>query len=113
MASQSSLDIILESGEEGTHHINHSHGHSDNDNYRAGDGVDDDVPDGIMDVDGGSVLNRIGKNREEYEEISNMEPDTGKAFNSKSSQSWRNVRAVMAYYCSLRKIKRHDGNIFV
>lgn len=25
-----------------------------------------------------------------------------------SSQNWKNVRAVMAYYCSLRKIKRFD-----
>lgn len=26
---------------------------------------------------------------------------------SKGAQGWRNVRAVMAYYCSLRKIKRN------
>lgn len=27
---------------------------------------------------------------------------------NKGIQSWRNVRAVMAYYCSLRKIKRNE-----
>lgn len=27
---------------------------------------------------------------------------------NKGIQSWRNVRAVMAYYCTLRKIKRNE-----
>lgn len=56
-------------------------------------------------------------NRDDYEDISHAndgdydmedaDDDDSKSKLSKGAQSWRNVRAVMAYYCSLRKIKRN------
>lgn len=60
-------------------------------------------------------------NRHDYEDISHAnahadadddddEDDDSKSKLSKGAQSWRNVRAVMAYYCSLRKIKRNGYN---
>lgn len=59
------------------------------------------------------------KNRNDYETISdddfmelNCEGDEAcderRKSTAKSAQGWRNVRAVMAYYYTLRKIKRHD-----
>lgn len=59
------------------------------------------------------------KNREEYEDLSrndnvdNIVNEDDEAQGSRSlgtkggAQGWRNVRAVMAYYCTLRKIKRN------
>lgn len=56
------------------------------------------------------------KNRSEYENLSDGEVDDDGsghnseprgAFGRKSSRGWRNVRAVMAYYYTLRKIKRN------
>lgn len=62
-------------------------------------------------------------NRHDYEDISHAygddneynnddadDDDDSKSKLSKGAQSWRNVRAVMAYYCSLRKIKRNGSN---
>lgn len=58
-------------------------------------------------------------NRNDYEDISNDngddddEDDDSKSRMTKGAQKWRNVRAVMAYYCSLRKIKRNGAlNIY-
>lgn len=51
-------------------------------------------------------------NRNDYEDISNdndVDDDDGASRPTKGAQSWRNVRAVMAYYCSLRKIKRNGA----
>lgn len=58
--------------------------------------------------------NRIILNRNDYEDISNDndmddDDDDGTSRPTKGAQSWRNVRAVMAYYCSLRKIKRNGS----
>lgn len=56
--------------------------------------------------------NRIMLNRNDYEDISNdndIDDDDGASRPTKGAQSWRNVRAVMAYYCSLRKIKRNGA----
>lgn len=33
--------------------------------------------------------------------------DAASGGRTKGAQGWRNVRAVMAYYCTLRKIKRN------
>lgn len=69
------------------------------------------------------------RNRDEYEDLSNIDDaplpcqsdgadgdirqpqeneaeDTASGGRTKGAQGWRNVRAVMAYYCTLRKIKR-------
>lgn len=78
---------------------------------------------------------QLSRNRNDYENISNGEDDyddedggsgddveggermvidddpdrNNTNLGTKSAQSWRNVRAVMAYYCSLRKIKRNGA----
>ncbi len=53
--------------------------------------------------------NRLDRRKDEYESLSEDRTDAGSSsLGTKSSgaQGWRNVRAVMAYYCTLRKIKR-------
>lgn len=87
IASQSSLDIIPEYSQIDCHSLNHHH----------------------------CKL----KNRNDYETISDDDSielncegdkkcDERQKSTAKSGQGWRNVRAVMAYYYTLRKIKRHD-----
>lgn len=53
----------------------------------------------------------LATKKKEYEDLSNNDPKTGTGGSSSGSrggaQGWRNVRAVMAYYCTLRKIKRN------
>lgn len=91
IASQSSLEIILEDGT---------------------------IENGSM-----NCIHRLHKNRREYEQITdddcddhhhrhqhNQEPDElDGGTTSKRINGWRNVRAVMAYYYSLRKIKRNGA----
>lgn len=92
-ASQSSLKIILENSS-----------------------IDNSLP---------SSSSQYDKNRCEYEEIADNEYDdvndsscssqrktepTNRFGTSKSAQGWRKVRAVMAYYYTLRKIKRNGAH---
>lgn len=56
--------------------------------------------------------NRLDRRKDEYESLSEERTVTGSSsLGTKNSgaQGWRNVRAVMAYYCTLRKIKRNGG----
>lgn len=56
--------------------------------------------------------NRLDRRKDEYESIDERTDDAGNSsLGTKNSgtQGWRNVRAVMAYYCTLRKIKRNGG----
>lgn len=57
--------------------------------------------------------NRLDRCKDEYENLSEERTDDGghTSLGTKNSgtQGWRNVRAVMAYYCTLRKIKRNGG----
>lgn len=54
-------------------------------------------------------------NKNDYEDLScnqtsignNSRSSIGGCGSTTAAQSWRNVRAVMAYYCTLRKIKRN------
>lgn len=56
---------------------------------------------------------RLNRRKDEYENLSEERADDAgdSSLGTKSSgaQGWRNVRAVMAYYCTLRKIKRNGG----
>lgn len=84
MASQSSLEIIMEKNE-----------NPSTNPYRH---------------------NRLDRRKDEYENLSEERMDAGNSsLGTKNSgtQGWRNVRAVMAYYCTLRKIKRNGGVQFV
>ena len=53
------------------------------------------------------------RRRADYEDLAGIDDDendrkaAGSKAASKGAQGWRNVRAVMAYYCTLRKIKRN------
>lgn len=56
--------------------------------------------------------NRLDRRKDEYESLSEERTEAGNpSLGTKNSgaQGWRNVRAVMAYYCTLRKIKRNGG----
>lgn len=56
--------------------------------------------------------NRLERRKDEYENLSEEQTDPGNSSlgtKSTGTQGWRNVRAVMAYYCTLRKIKRNGG----
>lgn len=56
--------------------------------------------------------NRLDRQKDEYESLSEERKEAGSSsLGTKNSgaQGWRNVRAVMAYYCTLRKIKRNGG----
>lgn len=93
-ASQSSLGIILENTAIENHlqrHQQRSHSLNNRHEYEQldGDYYDDDV--------NGSSSCSSGKNAEQ----TNAMP--------KGSRGWRNVRAVMAYYYTLRKIKRNGA----
>lgn len=72
-----------------------------------------------------SSSSQYDKNRSEYEEIADNEYDdvndsscssqrksepANRFGTSKSAQGWRKVRAVMAYYYTLRKIKRNGAH---
>lgn len=87
IASQSSLDIIPEYSPTECHPLNHPrHPLKNRNDYET---ISDDV---FTDV-----------NCEGDETCDERQKST-----AKSAQGWRNVRAVMAYYYTLRKIKRHD-----
>lgn len=94
LASQSSLEIIMENSE---CPINSSK------KYRG--------------------IASLASKKDEYEDLSNNDPKTDTASNRGAgsssigsrggAQGWRNVRAVMAYYCTLRKIKRNGSFFFL
>lgn len=43
------------------------------------------------------------------EDVENFKEFRKRRAGSKSSSGWRSIRAVVAYYCSLRKIKRNGA----
>lgn len=105
-ASQSSLGIILENSaidnqlerRPRSHSLKNRNEYEQIDgDYDDGDGDDDDDDD---DVNGSSSCSS-GKNADK----------TTKCGTAKGSRGWRNVRAVMAYYYTLRKIKRNGCSI--
>lgn len=56
--------------------------------------------------------NTVGEEAEEEAGVNSEEGDEGQPRHVKGSQRWRNVKAVMAYYYALRKIKRNVAFVF-
>lgn len=60
--------------------------------------------------------NKMGQEEEEEEDESEVQAeaheDDEQRRHVKGSQRWRNVKAVMAYYYALRKIKRNVAFVF-
>lgn len=106
-ASQSSLGIILENSAIENHLQRNQRSHSlkNRNEYEQLDGdyyVDDDDDDADADDDpnGGSSSS--------YNSTKNAD-NINKFGTPKGTRGWRNVRAVMAYYYTLRKIKRNGA----
>lgn len=56
--------------------------------------------------------NTVGEEAEEEAGVDSEEGGEGQPRHVKGSQRWRNVKAVMAYYYALRKIKRNVAFVF-
>lgn len=93
-ASQSSLGIILENAAIDNHlmHRERSQSLKNRSDYEQLDGDYDD------DLNGSSSYS----SSKDADKTNNFGP-------AKGSRGWRNVRAVMAYYYTLRKIKRNGA----
>lgn len=111
-ASQSSLGIILENSTvEHPHHVqHHQRSHSlknrDRSEYEQLDG---DYDEDNMNSSGGGG---IGGGRSSSCSSGRNADDSSNKCGKSGSRGWRNVRAVMAYYLTLRKIKRHGASLF-
>lgn len=98
-ASQSSLGIIMENStiETRSQLPQRSHSLKDRSEYEQLDGDFDDYDDELN----GSSSCSSSKNADKTNQTGPM----------KGSRGWRNVRAVMAYYYTLRKIKRNGASL--
>lgn len=103
MASQSSLEIILENSPHDltTRHCSFSRPEQFIRNRNEYESISNDED------------NDDRGDRMEYDDGDDADADQSTSLASKSGQGWRNVRAVMAYYCTLRKIKRHGALILI
>lgn len=109
-ASQSSLGIILENSTIENHQLAHHHQRSHSLKNRSeyeqldGDYYDDNM-NGSGGIGGGGRSSSCSSGK-------NIEDNSNKNAPMKSgSRGWRNVRAVMAYYLTLRKIKRNGASL--